>query len=77
MKDNKIVNIPDIIFAMKFLLDEMIHPIKVDVGKKLACQVSNWNADSVLNRCKKIIAGEIMKNRLLLVTMVNYQFNQP
>ena len=39
--NNKIIHVPQIMAALQFFFNEMVQPVEVDVGKKLAGQVAD------------------------------------
>ena len=44
MKNNKIIHIPKIVLTTQFFLNVMVHPIEIDVGKKLRREIAYRNA---------------------------------
>ena len=43
------------------LLEVMVQVVEVEIGEELAGQIADGNADSPLDRCKEVIAGEIAR----------------
>lgn len=74
MKNDKVVHVPKIIAASQFLFNEMVHPVEIDVGKKLRREIAyryayDWTAklapslsyfwkDSKLVRINHMVSGQ-------------------
>lgn|SRR3989344_2112000 len=41
---HKIVGITDVVFFLQLMLHELVELIEIDIGKKLRCQVPNWQS---------------------------------
>lgn|GEM_PF-7104179 len=63
MENNKIINISDVMTAFQLFFNVMIKAVQVDIRKKLAGQITDWDAFVSDKRCKQIVACEIGDER--------------
>lgn len=76
-ENSQVVHITDIASALQHLFNEMVKVVQIDIGEKLAGEVSDRDSSPPLVRLEKIIPLKIIEDLLLRIAVVDNGLHQP